>query len=211
MSRAFDKFEKTFNRSFRMIDRHYQIFSEFIESEEDVEWEEEDDDLFRAGIVLAVSAMDAYYTDRFCEALIPHVERYGTNEKLMDLFHKSGFDTKQAIRMFNNTRPKRVLSNMVRKKLKNFVTQDFRTIDDLYRCLGFNKSFTASVQGIARRKTLVRSVDSIIKRRHQIVHAGDCNTHGNLNPIAYTTYLRKMRDIQTLVSSSETLLKKKKI
>ena len=192
-------------------DRHFQIFKDFIDSEDDEEWQDEDDDLFRAGIVLAVSAMDAYYTERFCEALTPYIERYGTNKKLMDLLHGSGFNTECAITMFSNNRPKRVLSNLVRKKLRTFVTQDFKTIDNLYKCLGYNKSFTNSAQGIAKRKTLVKSVDSIIKRRHQIVHAGDCNTHGKLNPIAYHTYLKKMNDIEKLVSSSETLLKKKKI
>ncbi|MGB5643155.1 MAG: hypothetical protein WBO16_08740, partial [Gammaproteobacteria bacterium] len=149
MSKAYDKFEKTFNRSFGMIGRHYNIFREFVDSEEDVEWREEDDDLFRAGIVLAVSAMDAYYTDRFCEALIPFIEKFGTNNKLMDLLHSSGFNTERAVTMFSNTRPKRVLSNLVRKKLRTFVTQDFKTIDNLYKCLGYNKSFTTSAQGIA--------------------------------------------------------------
>ena len=211
MSNAYEKFENTFQRSYGMIERHYQIFHAYMESEDDEEWQEEDDDLFRAGIVLAVSAMDSYYTDRFCEALIPYMERYGTNKNLMKLLHNSGFDTELAIDMFNKSRPKRILSNLVRKRLRTFVTQNFRTIDNLYKCLGYNRSFTNSAQGIARRKTLVKSVDTIIKRRHKIVHSGDYNTHGKLNPIAYSTYIRKMDDIEKLVKSSESLLKRKKI
>ena len=140
-----------------MIQRHHEIYREYVDSDDELEWDESDDDLFRAGIVLAVSANDAYYTDRFCEALIPYIEKYGTNKKLMDLLHSAGFNTENAVAMFSNSRPKRTLSNLVRKKLRTFVTQDFKTIDNLYKCLGYNKSFTTSAQGIARRKNLVTS------------------------------------------------------
>lgn len=53
-SNAVKKFIKCHNRSVGMIKRHWEIWREG-----DEEWDESDDDLFRAGIVLSVAAMDA--------------------------------------------------------------------------------------------------------------------------------------------------------
>jgi hypothetical protein len=189
-----------------MVRRHYEIWSQ-----NDAEWDEAHDDLFRAGIVLSVAAMDSYYTDRFCEAFIPYIKKNGLNKDMEELICKAGFNTESAISMFDNKRPKRVLSNMMKRHLSNFVTQNFKSIDSLYKCLGFNPSFTKSAQGISRRKNLLSSLIKLIERRHKIVHGGDYNHHGNLNPIHYSRVLRKIIELRKLVESSDALLENKKI
>ena len=189
-----------------MIRRHQEFWRN-----NDEEWEEAHDDLFRVGIVLSVSAMDAYYTDRFCEAFIPYIKKHGLNKNMEELLCQAGFDTVCAIEMFDNKRPKRVLSNMVKRHLSAFVTQNFKAIDKLYKCLGFNDSFTKAVQGISRRKKLLASLNLLIERRHKIVHAGDYNQYGNLNGINYARMVKKIIELRKLVESSDKLLENRKI
>jgi hypothetical protein len=117
MSNAYKKFVKCHIRAGGMIKRHWEIWRQ-----NDDDWDESDDDLFRAGIVLSVAAMDSYFTDRFCEALIPYINREGVNKGLKELLSQSGLTITKSIEMFDNKRPKRVLSNMVRRHLSTFVT-----------------------------------------------------------------------------------------
>lgn len=206
-SNSFRKFLKCNGRAISMVRRHYDLYRQAGNA-----WDESHDDLFRAGIVLSVAAMDAYFTDRFCEAFIPYIKRYGLNKEMEDLICRAGFNTEQAISMFDNKRPKRVLSNMMKRYLSNFVTQNFKSIDGLYKSLGFNNpSFTKSAQGISRRSNLISSVTKLIERRHKIVHAGDYNQHGNLNPINYGRLLRKFVEMRKLVEACDTLLENRKI
>ena len=51
----------------------------------------------------------------------------------------------------------------------------------------------------------------LIERRHKIVHGGDYNQHGNLNPINYNRVLRKIIELRKLVESCDALLANKKI
>ncbi len=195
-----------------MIRRHYDLFMEYHESEDGgAEWNEAHDDLFRAGIVLCTAAMDAYFTDRFCEALITYIGRNGLNASLEKLLKDSGLDTETAVSMFDKKRPKRVLSNMVRRHLSMFVTQNFKAIDKLYKGLGFEKPITYLAQEKSRRKNLLRSLEKLIERRHKIVHAGDYNQHGNLNEINYNRLLRKIIEVRKLVQSVDSIMAENKI
>ncbi|WP_156962455.1 HEPN domain-containing protein [Salinisphaera hydrothermalis] len=178
-SRAAKKFVRSHDRSVRMIKRHWEIWRS-----SDKALDETDDDLFRAGIVLAVAAMDSYFTDRFCEALIPYIRQNGLNKQLKQLLSDSGLTLGKSIEMFDNQRPKRVLSNMVRRHLGTFVTQNFKTVDKLYQCIGFAKPVTLSAQEFTYRKRLLRSISTLVERRHKIVHGGDYNQHGRLRAIA---------------------------
>ena len=205
-SKAYKKFLRSHRRSIDMIRRHLYHYKN-----QHNKWSEYDDDLFRAGIIFSVAAMDAYFTDRFCESFDPYIRKFGLNKEMDKLLYNSGFDTKKALSMFDQKRPKSILSNMVRRHLSSFVTQNFNTIDNLYQCLGFNKSFTKSVQGISKRKNLLLSLKILIDRRHKIVHAGDYNCHNNLNPLEYRKILRKIIELEKLVFSSEVLLTNKKI
>lgn len=205
-SKSYKKFLKCHDRAVAMVRRHYNLWND---SEE--EWDESHDDLFRAGIVLVVSAMDAYYTDRFCEALIPYIKKNGLNDSLEKLVVNAGLNTEKAIEMFENKRPKRVLSNMVRRHLETVVTQNFKKIDKLYLCLGYEKPITFQAQEFSRRKRLIKAVEKLVERRHKIVHAGDYNKHGRLNPINYYRMLKKFIELRKLVQSTDAVLENDKI
>lgn len=211
-SGAYKKFIKCHQRAMGMIRRHYELFAEHIDNrEENPEWDEAHDDLFRAGIVLCTAAMDAYFTDRFCEALIPYIKKNGLNPSLNKILADAGFDTEAAISMFDNKRPKRVLSNMVRRHLSMFVTQNFKAIDKLYKALGYEKPITYLAQQRSRRKSLLKSLDKLIERRHKIVHAGDYNQHGRLNEIHYSRLVRKIIEVRKLVQCVDAELADAKI
>lgn len=210
-SRALKKFGTCHARAIDMIRRHVELYKAHHDDRDAVEWDEAHDDLFRAGIVLCTAAMDAYFTDRFCEALIPYINKNGLNPSLEKLLKDSGFDISSALVMFNNKRPLRVLSNMVRRHLSMYVTQNFNSIDKLYKGLGYEKPITYLAQQRSRRKNLLKSIDKIIERRHKIVHAGDYNQHGNLNEIHYGRLLRKIVEVQKLVMSVDAVLADAKI
>ncbi len=208
MSNALKKFNKCHGRAVGMIKRHWEIWRE---ADDNDEWDESDDDLFRAGIVLAVAAMDSYFTDRFCEALTPYIKRNGTNSGLENLLRKAGLDTGTAVSMFDNKRPKRVLSNMVKRHLSTFVTQNFKSVNNLYKCIGFEKPITIIAQEKAKRKHLLKSIEKLVERRHKIVHAGDYNSHGNLNAIEYQRLFKKILELKLLVTNVDKALRDEKI
>ena len=54
-------------------------------------------DILRAAIVLSVSSMDAYLTDRFCELVIPELKRRKPGKAMGSLLEKAGLDTRQAL------------------------------------------------------------------------------------------------------------------
>ena len=187
-----------------MLIRHY----DHLKNTDD-EWDERHDDLFRAGIVLSVAAMDAYFTDRFCEEFTTHIAKNNLNNEMRELVEKAGLNTEKSISMFNKDRPNRILSNMVKKYLSGRVTQNFKEIDKLYGCFGFKK-FTQHAEKLTKRKNLLQSINKLIERRHKIVHAGDYNQHGNLRTIEYTSLVRKIIEVEKLVESCDGLLRLKK-
>ena len=98
------------------------------------------------------------------------------------------------------------MSNMVRRHLSTFVTQNFKTVDKLYKCIGFEKPITLSAQELSKRKRLLGSIETLVERRHKIVHAGDYNQHGRLNPIEYQKTFKRILEIRALVENMEKRL-----
>ena len=76
-SKAYKKFLRSHRRSIDMIRRHLYHYKN-----QHNKWSEYDDDLFRAGIIFSVAAMDAYFTDRFCESFDPYIRKFGLNKEM---------------------------------------------------------------------------------------------------------------------------------
>jgi hypothetical protein len=192
-SKALSKFDKTYGRAYGMVGRHWEIFEKFVEDDDQQEWDETHDDLFRAAIVLAVTAMDSYFANRFCEGLSPYLENHKLNKNLMKTLEDAGFNTIEALGMFQMRRPRRRLHNLVKNNLDELPFQNLKKVDDLYKGFGYD-SITKRAQGLARRKTLVATVQSLVNRRNKIVHRGDYNSHGRLNEVKYAPILSQMND-----------------
>lgn len=209
-SKSHSKFMRTSDRAMKMVLRHYKLLKAHVEDQEVEEWDETHDDLFRAAIVLSVSGMDSYFTDRFVEGLTPYLKQFAPSKELLKILEDAGFNTCTALEMLRADRPSRRLSNMVRRSLAYYTTQDLKYVDKLFLAYGF-RFITSSAEKLVRRKTLARSVKSLVTRRHKIAHHGDYNGHGKLNPVNYAAVIKQMRDLKLLVGAVDDLLVKKKI
>lgn len=144
--------------------------------------------------------MDAYFTRRFCERLVPYL-----NKKLVSLLEDAGLDLVACLQMFAMERPFRRVRATLDNHLINVVTQNFKAIDGLYQCYSI-PSLSSACEKRSRRKTLLTSVERIVKRRHAIAHGGDLNSRGKLVPVDLGRTKKRVNDVRTFVEIAETIL-----
>ena len=139
-------------------------------------------DMGRASIVLAVSAMDQFFTRRFCELLIPFLKKYGPTDGLVDMLGSAGFDVREALVAIGMKRPYRRIRTLIEAHLETYTTQRFGAIDKLFLSIGL-KDLSENSERRTGRKTIRSSIEKLVERRHLIAHAGDVNSYGKLNPV----------------------------
>ncbi|MBN2581716.1 MAG: hypothetical protein JXL80_01515 [Planctomycetes bacterium] len=203
-SKAYTTFERVVERSLRLL--------RLQESLEDLQRYSEKklpllSDLSRAAIVLAVAAMDAYFTDVFAENFVRYLKAKGPEQGLTALLSKAGLDTRVALELLNMQKPNRRIRTLVERYHERTTTQRAEAIDELFIAYGI-KDFCKRAQGIARRKNLLASIRILVNRRHEIVHDGDINSHGSLQSISSTETRRRVQDVVKFVAASEELLAK---
>lgn len=164
-------------------------------------------DLSRAAVVLAVAAMDAYFTDVFAENLVRYLKTKGARSQLITLLSEAGLDTTVALELLAMERPYRRVRRLIETHNERRTTQRTDAIDKLFLAYGI-KGFCQRAEGIAKRKNLMASVHKLVTRRNDIAHDGDINSHGTLQPVNREQIRRKVRDVVTLVAASEELLAK---
>lgn len=163
-------------------------------------------DMTRTAVVLAVAAMDAYFTGVFAERLVPYLKKKNTHRKtLISLLQKAGLDTGVALDLLGMERPYRRVRKLMDSYLAQHVTQRIEVIDELFLAYGF-KDFSNHVQKQAKRKTLLTSVRRSVRRRHEIVHKGDLNSHGRLQDMKPSDIKKKVMHIVKFVSSADEIL-----
>ena len=162
-------------------------------------------DLVRAAVVLSVAAMDAYFTRKFEDILIPYVRKQGPNPRIIDVLQKAGLDTEQALTMATMDRPFRRVRTLVHSYLETYTTQRFSVIDELFLCFGL-KDLCENARGMTGRKRLLRSVEILVDRRHQIVHEGDLDGHGKLRRIEPVPTLRRIQQMALFVRKADELI-----
>jgi len=163
------------------------------------------DDVLRGAVVLSVAAMDSYFTRRFAELLVPFLKRNGANEKLTKMLTEAGLDIAVALELAVMQRPYRRIRGLIQRHLSTYTTQRFHVIDDLFLALGV-KDLSKHAQGAAHRKTLLRSVELLVERRHQIVHEGDHSRNGSLNRIDADELIRRQTDLLLYVEHADALI-----
>ena len=164
-------------------------------------------DMSRAAVVLAVAAMDAYFTDVFAERFVPYLQRKQPTKAMVDLLSRAGLDTSCALHLLGMQRPYRRIRKLIEDFHEHTTTQRLHIIDQLFLAYGL-KNFTHSVQNLKRRKTLLRSVELLVQRRHQIAHDGDLNAHRRLRPVNTSEIRKRIEDLLTFVSGSDELLQR---
>lgn len=202
LSKSYKKFERTVERSLNLMSLQRGIQKIFPMGGQD---KVDLADLTRAAVVLSVAAMDAYFTDVFAERFIPFLKNKGPTDKICEILNKAGLNIKVALDLLSMDRPYRRIRTLIEQYFDRQTTQKIETIDDLFLSYGI-KEFSKNIQKLKRRTKLLRSVEIIVERRHNIVHEGDLNAHGRLNPIDHREMEKKIIDIVTYVSGAEQIL-----
>ncbi len=162
----------------------------------------------RAAVVLSVAAFDAYVTDVFAEKLVKYIKTYKPDDLLIDILRESGLDTRETLNLLKMDRPFRRVRSLVEKYYGVYTTQKFKVIDQLFLAYRL-KDITQRAQDKSGRKTLKRSVELLVQRRHKIAHDGDYNAHGRLNQIDVRQVRRRIGDLKLFVSCLDEIINNK--
>ncbi len=169
-------------------------------------------DLLRAALILTVAAMDAYFTSRFTENLVPFLKTVSGSgnsqipSDLISLLNKGGLDTKAALEMLTMKRPYRRIRTIVDAHLSSYTTQQDHVIDKLFLCYGV-MNLSSNAEAKAGRTKLVSSVRKAVLRRNQIAHDGDLNQRNRTRSIREVEVTKWINDIDLYVKSCEGLIK----
>ena len=133
-------------------------------------------DVLRMVVVLGVSALDSYATNRFMDECIPYVRKCCDEDSAAKFLEKLGLTFKVAIKIFKSggSRPLRKVRTEVERIHEKDVRQSFKKIDDLFVMYGVSDISKHALKKIGC-KTAEKKIGNMIKRRHQIVHEAESN------------------------------------
>jgi hypothetical protein len=202
-SNAYVRFSATIYRAWRMaILRHGLIENQVIIGDGAVS---DYDDIGRVSIVLAVAAMDGYFTEAFIEKLVPFLKKKRPTKKLVQIFENAGFGIADALQLLNQFNPLARIKRTLENHLERYVTQSTERIDDLFLAYGY-KNLSRSAEAKTKRKALLKTVTHIVTRRHQIVHDGDYYKNGKLRTFSQYTTNREVRALEAFVMACDEIL-----
>lgn len=164
------------------------------------------DDLLRSALMLGVSAMDAYYRDKFLERLIPFVKKKSATRTLEKALQDAGVSMGDVLSLLGNRRPLRSLRNKVADWLLSKPMHDLDQVDGLFVAFGL-KNLTEHAAKKDGAVTIRRKVADAVARRHDIVHYGDYyGGRTSLKTLTNTWTRRRLNWISRLVSQSEDMI-----
>lgn len=164
------------------------------------------DDLLRSALVLGVSAMDAYYRDKFLERLTPYVEKHGDTKLFGQTLEKAGVSLTDVLELLGNPRPRRSLRNKIATWLMSKPMHDLEQVDALIAGFGIS-NLTENAAKKDGAKTLRNKVKTAVKRRHEMAHYGDYYSgKGSLKSISRDETYKNLDWIQRLVNRSDEII-----
>ena len=208
MASAIEHFEGTFTRARSQLNASVHILRAFNVARKEAGEPEytyqtltEASDMGRFCIVLAVASMDDYFTRKYAEVMVNIIKRKGVNAKFCTMLEEAGLDLAGALELLTMERPYRRIRSLAQNYYRNYTTQSTHKIDKLFATLGIN-GLSEHAQRRAKRKTLISSVTLLVKRRHGIVHSGDLNMNGKLQPIQTDT-LKRIEHVELFVEKAD--------
>jgi hypothetical protein len=207
MSKAFSLFDATTKRALDVFNLSAHWYFDCPNTKDADDNKPVYEDMARGGLVLAVAAMDEYFTRRFSELLIPYIKKKGSSKDLSVLLSEAGLDVAQALELVLMERPLRRVRAIVDAHLDRYTAQRFVAIDSLFRCIGL-PSLSEDAQRLAGRKTLKRSIEILVERRHAIVHAGDYDKHGHLVTVDFRKFRNRIDDLRIFVAKADEIIAK---
>ncbi len=112
---------------------------------------------------------------------------------------------REAINLLKMERPYRRIRNLVQKYYERYTTQKFDTIDQLFLAYGI-KNISDRAKEKSKRKTIKRSIEILIDRRHKIAHDGDYNAHGRLNKINSIQIEKRITDLKLFIKCLDEII-----
>lgn len=165
-------------------------------------------DSIRASVVIAVAAMDAYFTKKFVEVLVEFLKKQEPTDALVKLLAKAGLDTRESLNLLTLQKPYRRIRTLVEAYFETYVTQRFEVIDDLY--VGFSlKNLSENALNKTGYKRVRPSIIKLIEKRHQIVHEGDVNQLGRIRPIKPNEIVHRFKMLVIFVESADSIIDSK--
>lgn len=204
MAKPIDKFDSTITRCLMLIALHRSLEKARNKGMNLPASIEELCDLSRAAIVLAVSGMDAYFTSKFTELLVPFLKKKGPTPDLVSFLDKAGLNTEAALEMLTMNRPYRRIRTLVDAHLDRITTQQASVIDELFQAYGI-KGFTKHAIAMTKRKTLWPRIEKLVARRHEIVHESDLNCYGRMQSVDAKLLTRQLADLSLFIHSCDHL------
>jgi len=209
-STAHERFTQIHGRGLRMVEVSIDLWklkNQTTKSPTDKEYNEDRvlPDMGRAGIVIAVSAMDDYFTRRFAECVVPLLKSRKFSKKLTNFLGDCGLDVSAALELLTMERPYRRIRKLVDDHLSRHTTQRFKAIDSLYEKTGLS-GFSAGIEKRTKRRQLKVSVEKLVERRHDIVHKGDMNFNGRVSDLSYKQAIKRIEDAKLFVDTAEEII-----
>ncbi|MBQ7188933.1 MAG: hypothetical protein IJR99_05900 [Kiritimatiellae bacterium] len=165
------------------------------------------DDILRAAVVLAVSALDMYAADRFAEEFVPELKRKTPSKEDVDFFTEIGVGIKEVLGVLKET-PKKPYKRL-RKLLDDYLSrnsmQSFSQIERLYKYYGLPKIIDNACEK-SGAKTLKNRVGKMLERRNEIVHNCDYDGKNALQPILRKDVEYWIRSLKKLVDNMEQII-----
>ena len=205
-SKAYLRFESVIKRSLNMLTLQAATTQILTVTKPDVPIDLSD--MSRASVVLAVAAMDSYFTDVFVERLVPFIKRKGATKLLVTFLSDAGLDTECALQLIVMKRPFRRIRRIVESHLEAVTTQKTEAIDRLFAIYSF-KNFCEHVARYSQKgERLLLTIRKLVLRRHKIAHEGDLNSHGQPNLADPIEIQRRINAVVLFVSKADELLHK---
>lgn len=161
-------------------------------------------ELIRMAVVLAVAGMDAFFTEKFSELLVPYIKRKKPTKDLLVILEKAKFDLSAAITMLQMDRPHRRIRKLVDDYLETYTTQTTKAIDELFKSFGL-KDFSENARKKTKRKKLLAGIQKVVLRRHEIVHQADLNAQGTLRNLSPPQVKKQVRNIKLFVDAADSI------
>lgn len=204
-SKAYLRFETVVQRSLNLAQARHPLEKILQQAGE----EDDLSDMTRASVVLAVAAMDAYFTGVFAEKLVPYLKSKTTPGKdLLKVLSDAGLNTQTALELLGMQRPYRRIRTLMDDYLEREVTQKTNKIDELFKSYGLI-GLSENAEKKAKRKNLVTSIEKLVERRHQIVHRGDISPQGKLREIDHKKTYNQVINLVTWVSACDEIIQTK--
>jgi hypothetical protein len=199
---ALEKFDFVIERSDQLLDLSSAL-AEDESQQGEVQNDELPNDLIRMAIILAVAGMDAYFTEKFSDILIPYLKRGPLTQEL-ELFLEAGFGIKESLAMLKMQRPHRRIRTLVDAHLEKLTTQRAEAIDKLFGNVGLKK-FCQNAAKKAYAPGSPKKIAKLVERRHEIAHEADLNTQGAPQKIDLNKVKRQIRALKQFVHGADAI------